>query len=78
MSIEDYTDRLLRRIDKAFEDAANGLFSAAKVQDHGRCTFLAGKMDALNQAAQDIKEVRKLYMQEDTQEEEKNESQPLY
>lgn len=65
MSIEDYSERVLTRLDKAFEANANALLLAAKTFDHNRAGFLAGKMEGLTAAHSEIREVRKLYLNDD-------------
>lgn len=79
MSVEDYTDRLLKKIDANFERCANDLITAARLFDTNRCGRLAGMMDAYTQAANDVKEIRKLYLQFDKQDDTENDaSNPLY
>ncbi len=78
MSIQEYSEKVISRIEKRFEDAANNLLNAAKQYDHNRCGYLAGTIDALHMAAADVKEVRKLYLTYEGNATQNDTETPLY
>lgn len=68
MSLQSYTEELLRATDKIFEREANTLVNEAR-QRSGKEAYTAGRMDGISEAVAEIKRVYKLFVKEEKEEE---------
>ena len=75
MSIQSFTEELLKALDKIFENEANVLLNEARQQSN-KIGYTAGRMDGLSSASTEVKRVYNLFVKEKKVEEE--DEKPLY
>ena len=76
MSISGFTEELLKRFDKAFEEQANAAFGAVRSFDEKRSIYIIGKSDGIHSAAEIVRDTYKLFVTRDEDKEE--DAKPLY
>lgn len=73
MSIQSFTEQLLKSLDKVFENEANVLLNEARQQSN-KIGYVAGKMDGLSSASGEIKRVYSLFVKEESEKDEDEKS----
>ncbi len=75
MSIQSFTEILLADIEKKFEREANNLLNEAR-QRTGNESYIAGRMDGMNDSVKQIHETYQLFVKQD--EESEDDAKALY
>lgn len=70
MSIQSFSEELLKNIEAAFAKQANILLNEAR-QQTGKETYTAGKMDGMSDCIKTVHEVYKLFVKKEEAEPEK-------